>query len=204
MSWLYFDDNINKVVIKPDALDIPEVKKVYKKDRQTKEKPYFNKVIKYMWHCFSPDHSLSNHFPQQRIQKVKDIHFEGQDMSKVENDKDVKAMIEVYLDDSLTPSERFYEGIKGDMADLLAHIRTIPMYHSINSARIVKVEYPNEKGKMVEVDAKTKLPIKLDNSKEKFDAISRADKIMELAEKLLARVKQEKRKEKQKKAMFDQ
>jgi len=204
MSWLYIDTDENRVCIKPEAVSIPEVQKIYKKDRRNETKPYFNKVITYVYHCYAPDHAFSNSFPEQRRRRVADVYFNGDDVLSLEDDKDVRALIDAFKHDCMGPSERFYENLKKDMEDLINYIQTIPMFTEIKVEKSVPVKYVDNEGQLHETTVDVKVPVSHDNSKIKMDAIKRADELLELEEKMRQRVKSEKRKKKQTRSLFDQ
>jgi len=204
MSWIYYDIQEDKVVISPEALKFDQVAKIYNKDRRNDGKPYFNKVIAWVWHCYYPDHALSNHSSYERKKRVKETYFQGVDIKNIENDKDVHALVELYMKDVMTPSQRFYEDLKKDMSDTLEYIRSIPMYHEIKHEIVVDVELPDEEGKMKTMKAKAKVPLRIDNSSEKMKAMSTAHKLMDLEESLKIRIKKEKKSKKGTKRLFDE
>jgi len=205
MSWIYIDIEDNEVKIAPEALSFPEVAKVYKRDRRNETKPFFNRVLKYIFHIHSPNHSLSNLFPQQRKERVLDAYFSpDEDISSFDTDKDIQDMVELFKNDSMGPAERFYEGLKKDMEGLIGHIQGIPMFTTIQIEKTVDVEWLDDEAKKHLKSIVVRVPVEHDNSKTKMDALKRADELLELEEKMRNRVKTERRKSKQSRRLFDQ
>lgn len=205
MSWLTYDKELDKVVIADEAMGFDEVKKIYRKDRRNESKPYFNKVITYIYHAYATVHGLSNIFPAERKKRVCNAYFNGEDVaSQLENDADVVALIDLYKKDSGTITERFYEGLKPQMEDLLNHINSIPMTRKQRVKKKINVEFIDTNGNQQHQEVDINVMIEIDNSEEKLKAFNTADKLIDLEQKMKVKVIQERKdKKKNTRRMFD-
>lgn len=185
MELLYLDDN-GQVLVATEAESYPEVQAL-----RSGSIP-FPKVIKYVYHTYSPGHPLSGYSWIERSTKVCRTYFSDDETPEYfEKDKIVKAFIKRYVEDTLTSSERFYEKLKKDMDDLKEHISNIPFSHKKSVAKdtIVKVLVS---GKKVEGKLYESVEIEIDNSQEKLDAIKRAAELITMEEKIRKSLQQQK------------
>ena len=201
MSWLIYIDK--KVELRPEGEVLPEVKALLNADK-SENKDHFNKVITWVYHIYNGEHPLEDLLPDERKQRVCDLYFKGEDVSVIEKEARVKKFIKVFQKDCISSKERFYQSIQRDIEDVLEHLQEIKMYHIIDTPVDVIVEHPNDSGELVEIKAKAKLPIKIDNSKEKLSAIGRARELMKLEAEIQMEVKKERQKKRHQHRMFDE
>jgi hypothetical protein len=202
MSWLKFNIEEAKIVIDPEAMVFKEVKKLWDSDI-SENKSYFNKVITWIYHVYKSEHAFESYLPGERKEKVQSVYFKGENVSEIENDPNVQAVIKIYSKDCMTTIERFYQNVQKDIEDLYEHIQSIKMFHLVKQQVEITVEYTNDSGEIVETKAKAKLPIKVDNSKEKLNAISQAQALMQLEQKLRIDLKKERNKNQNQRRLFD-
>ena len=194
MSWLELVDN--KVVLKPEGEALPEVKKI----RKSLD---FDNIITWVFHVYKPEHALEDLLPDERKQRVCDLYFKGEDVKYLDDSKNVQAFIKVYLKDSMTAKERFHHSVLRDIADMLEHLQSIELFHIIKKEVEVVVEIPDGEGNMKDYKAKAKLPIRVDNSKEKMEVIKRGRELLKMEGDIKMDIKKERQRKKQKGHMFD-
>lgn len=104
-------DNIS-VEIAPEAMEIPWVRDVWLNDKNP-NKPFFNKVITWVYHVYSRDHVLSGLSLSERKKNVIDIYFDGKaprsGKDNIEHNKRVQAFIQGYNKLTKTMTERIVE-----------------------------------------------------------------------------------------------
>jgi len=199
MSFLVYDEVTEKVSCTPEGMLLEEVQDLYNSDKRGDNKPWFNKCITYIYHVYKKDHIFSNSsLPVRRKKVCKDL-MNDIDPDKFESNERVKALIKRYVNEQYTPSEWFYEGIKQDMLALKQHIRNIPFHKDIKVKKTVEVSlFDGEKEiqRSVEVD----IDEKMDNSKEKMDALKRANELLDLEEKIRLKIIKENKETKRRKS----
>lgn len=202
MSWLKQNEKTGIIEVLPEAMAFDKVKAVYNADK-TSDKKDFQKIITWIYHVYKSEHPLENLFPSERKKRVIVEFFGGEDVSDFEKSKKVQDMITLYKKDSMLPSERFYQNLQQDMEDIQEHLQSIKMTKIINDEIKITVEYVNDKGEIVETEARAKHPVVVDNSKEKLDVIKRADDLLQLEEKFRLRMKKERQKKENRGYLFD-
>lgn len=192
---LYIDD-YGKVRVHQDMVAARVVTDLMAQD-QSKDKKNFDRWITYAYHMYKRDHAFSNFGPGERAQRVSSMYFLGEDISDIETINAFKDFKLVYMDMQHTVTSRFIENIKKDMEGLLEYIHKIPLSKSV----LVQLDVPDGN-----VMVKVEKWMDIDNSKEKFDALKRAEDILNLLSKLTLKMKEEQREEKKKggsRRMFD-
>lgn len=100
------------VEIAPEAMEIPWVKDVYINDKHD-GKPFFNKVIKWVFHVYSKDHALSGLSLSERKKNVIDIYFNGKmpksGLNGIESNTRVQTFITGYNKLTKTITERMLD-----------------------------------------------------------------------------------------------
>jgi hypothetical protein len=196
--FLYLEGE--EVKITDEGMLIPEVKLLYALDRRNSSKPYFKKCITYIYWAYKIDGEYRNILPSKR-KKLAVEHAEG-DLKHFNDDKKLQDVIKVYTRDQTSLNQRMYESIKKDMDDLLEMIQSIPFTKKIKID--VMVDIPLNADSTETTKKQIITTVEVDNSKEKFEAISRSEKLIDLEEKLKKKIiKEDQQKKRSQGRLFD-
>lgn len=192
-SFLYFEEETQEVKIHGEAMSLLSVMDVYNSDKRPEgDKPYFNKVCKYIYHQYYNKHPLYENLSFiERKQKLIDNYFGGHNtaVNDLEKNVKVKEMVKDYQYYMYLFSERKYQTMLSKIDQLSEHLETIPLKRYTNVEHMVKVKVPGSDEEH-EVMAKGKMEI--DNSKEYFAAIEMIKKALDIEEEIRNRLKKEK------------
>lgn len=180
MGMLFLKEN--RVVLSEGCMDISEVKTLYNRDK-TETKKFFNDVLTYIYWVYSKDSVCANKYPEDRKKFVIANFLPSRNYKEFEEHKHVRELIVMYNDLEKTLTERFYDDLKGDMEEMLNYLRNIPWTKKIKIEKDVDVYVGGESHK-VRVDAN----LDHDNSDTKVSALSKAEKLIDLEEKLKLKI----------------
>lgn len=183
MSFLVITDNKIELVVGAEKL--PAIEELISRDR-SEGKKFIRDAYTYIYYVYSPDSICRNKYPEDRKQFVINNFLPSRKKEDFEENKYVKAVIEVYNDLNLSLSERFYNDLKSDMEEMLIYLRNIPWTKKLKINQEVEVMVGAELQKIM-----VNVTIDHDNSQAKLDAIARAEKIIDLEEKLKDKVAKE-------------
>lgn len=181
---------VNKqVVLSPEAEEFPEIVRLRNSDK-TKGKKFFNSCLVYIYHTYSFDHVMNNMLPMERRRRVCETYLNGESYEKYEKNQRVRAVIELFMDDEYSINERFYQGIKNDMEQLMNHLNNIPWERKMMIEKPLVVKHP-ETNDDIEVTIKDEIIV--DNSAEKMAALDKAKKLMGIMSELEKSIKEERK-----------
>lgn len=180
----------DKVQPKEGAMELQAVKDLYNRDK-TDSKKFFNDCITYIYWVYSKESICANKYPEDRKRFVIANFLPTRKIEDFDSHKHVVAVIDLYNELNLTLSERFYEDLKRDMEEMLNHLRSIPWTRKKAIEKNVEVYIKGEP-----FNTPVKVEIEHDNSEEKLACITRAEKIIDLEEKLKAKVYKEQKEKK--------
>ena len=198
MSFLGYKNG--GVFVEESAMSIPELSRLYKADN-TKNKAYFEDCIAYLFFMYKRKGIYSGRLPRQAQDIIEKTHLKKTKAKEIEDDPNFKDVKKLYLDSQLTLTENFYEKVREDMQGLLNYISEIPYSKTAYVDTTVEVPGPDNIPTKFPVRAK----VQLDNSKEKAEAIALCERLINLEEKLSARIAKEDQEKKitDSKALFD-
>lgn len=201
MSFLYIDKDTEEVMIRPEAIKLPSVKKLYSSDKRPGEveKPFFKRCLKYIYHMYCNDHPVfKNLGPKERKIRVAETSFSDDTRIEIDNfekNKKVMAVIEDYLYYQDTLSSKKYRDILRKIDEVSDHIGSIPLkkLHILKDHKVSCMVPAGEDGKMVEKEFSINTKIEVDNSKEYSDSLKLLDQLLEFEEKIKVKLAHEKR-----------
>lgn len=185
---LYFNEETKKIDIIAEARDIVEVVKLHNKDK-TQGRVFYNKVLTYTYYVYSKNSVYVNMLPRERMKYVSDVHLNGYDYRKIEDDKVARAFIDRYIKLTKTITRQLFDALDKDIDELLLRIKDIP-YVKRKRIKMV-IDIPEYKGSDVLVPYEFSDIVEIENYKEKSAAIREADTLMEYREKLRKIVEKE-------------
>lgn len=194
MTFLRLNGDTGEVYVSDEGKLLPCIKGLSGKDR-TKGRTYYNNALKYIYHTYKKEHDLSYLSFNSRKQRAINLYVPGYSSDKFENDLVVVAVIKEFQEQQYTPNELFYESIKNDFDEMRDYIKEIPLRKKIKIEEIVDVLVEHE-GQIYPKEVLVKKDIFIDNSEEKFKALERAAKLIDLSNIIQQRVKEENKKKK--------
>ena len=178
----------NKVFIIKEAEYLPEYLSLCKKK-------FKDDALTFIYYMYNENSVYKELLPSQRRKYVAERHLQGVDVEEIEKDEDVQKFIKIYNEIQLSREERLRQKVQRDMDDLLDRLSDIKFSKTV----LVNVD--------VEVDGNIitkKVPVEIDNSKEKGDALKLSETLIELSKKLEVMVKgQTNKKKEQKVRLYD-
>jgi len=184
-DFLYLEGDIVK--INDQAMTLPEVKRVYSMDKH-KGKPFFNRVITYIYYMYHRDSIYRNLDEPVRRNKIRNVYFPEIRKPYFWEDERIKAMVDVYNFLAKSRKERIFDTMLKDLEDMMDHLATIKFQKTIDETHTVFVKCP-AKGEEIPVDVKVKKVI--DNSQEKLKAMKLIEEALEREETLRKKIEKE-------------
>lgn len=178
---LYLENE--EIKITEEGMQLSEVQDVYKDDKHS-GKPYFKKVITYLYWAHKKDGEWQNHFPSKREEMS--AEKAGLSIIEIRKHSKLKALIKAYVDNQTTLTERLYIGVKRDIEEVLELINSIPYVRKIQVE--LTVDIPKFEGSSGLIKYPVKQIVEVDNSKEKTEAIKRVESLIELEERLRKKI----------------
>lgn len=179
---IYIKDG--KAYLSEVADKLPEFKDLKESDK-SRDKQWFHDVLMYIFSVYTFDGVLKNLYPEQRKEyTINDILENRLKLKDVENNIYVNRAITKYTHLTMGFIKRDYEQTKVDIESLNNHISKIPFVKKIlMKNQTVSFEYKGEF-----VTAVLDVPVEIDNSKEKSDALKLKEVLYDLEEKLKAKI----------------
>lgn len=191
--FLYLDEE-NTVRVKPTALEIPEVKILYSSDRRPDgNKPFFHKAIKFIFHAYSKElskgvqHPFINLAEKERINEVKRIYFNDENINDIIENKKVIDVKNVFIKYSYSTLEKYYESVKNNIETWTNHISEIPLTIRKQIQQKVTV-FTGEGESRQEHEVYVKDYIYIDNSDEMIKATKNGSELIKIEEEIKKRV----------------
>ena len=196
MALLRLNENTGEVFVSDEGKQLPSIRSLLKKDH-TKLKTYYNASLRYIYHVYKKDHDLSFLSFNTRKQRVINDYVEKHSFERFDNDRYIAAVVKDFLEQQYTPNELFFESIKKDFDELRDYIKEIPLTKRFKFEKVVEVTFQHE-DKPVIKEVLIKENIKIDNSKEKFEALKRAGELMDLSNLFQEKIKADSKLKKEK------
>lgn len=186
MSFLFLKDG--DVLPTEEGALIPQLKAVYNADK-TEGKRFYKDVLLYVYFVYNQSHTYRDMFEDYRKKVVIERHLPKRKTEDFESNSRVAALINEYLERQLSKSERLLYQLEKDMESLLKRVSSIPYTKKVKT----KIKWVNPEGE------ETLIPVEveMDNSEEKEKTIRLAERMIDYADKLRAKVVKEKTDKKQ-------
>ena len=172
-----------RVQITEEGMMLPEVKEIWNRDKHS-AKPYFNKVITYLFWMYKKDGEYQNHPIKRRMELAGNMA--GVNPKDMEDCPHIRKLISAYVENETTLTERLYLGIKKDINDILEYVKDIPFV--VKEKVEVDVDVPKFAGSTDTVKHTIKVEVEVDNTEKKWKAMERADKLIDFEEKIRKKV----------------
>lgn len=190
---LLYIDNQGVVQITTVALANPWFKILYKRDRQSSAKPYFQKCIEFLFYMYHEDSPYIGMIESERLVTIKTTY----NLDIDENDEVIKN-IGLFLEDSMyTTTQKAYKKAIKELYEFIDYIGTIPFKqeHQVSKTFVVP-----EGQKEIHVNH----TFYYDNISIKADSWGKVLNLRKLAEDFESKcVKEEKKRVMDEKRMFD-
>lgn len=181
--FLYIEDN--KVKVTDEGMMLSCVEKLYKKDKHV-GKPYFNDCITYIYFVYKYDSMYQNQFSETKKKIVCINHVKNRNWEDLESDKDVKEIIDTYIDSQCTVTMRMILKVKEDIEKYIEYLRDIPY----TKEEVIEVKIPIKDGD-IDTTKIVKHKVLFQNGKEKKEALEMIDTFISLVDKYSIRLKKE-------------
>lgn len=189
--FLYLENS--EVKITKEGMLHKEVKDLYNVDKRNESKPFFFKALTYIYWAYKKDGEYRYKYLSDRRRLAAEHACD--DVKKFEEHEKIKSVIKLYIDLQTTLTERLYLGLKNDYENLVERIKNIPTTRKIKFDTVIEVN-----GELQKVE---KL-VEIDNWKEKSEAITMSEKLIEWEEKLRKKLyKEEQEKKSNNGRLFD-
>lgn len=171
-----------EIKITDEGMQLPTVRELWNSDKRSMSKPFFFKCMTYIYWMYKKDGEYRNH-PYKKRRELAEQH--AKDSWKIfEENTRVKAVVNTYLENQLTLTERLYENIKRDIADCIEHLASIPIKRKIKET--IEIDDVDNQGNNIK--RKIKIDLEIDNSIEKSKALDLAEKLVEKEESLRKKI----------------
>ncbi len=123
---MIFDFIDNKVSILPEAMNLPEVRALYRSDK-TKQKTYFDRYVKYIFYVYRENGIYRNQFAstRRRLTCVQQLGLGEKDWEAIERNPFVKNLVRWYIENAVTKEERLLIALDEDIDSYLQYLSGI-------------------------------------------------------------------------------
>lgn len=187
MSFLTFTES-GEILLAKEAEDYDVVKKM----KKSTSKKGFEDFCKYVYHTYSLVHPLSSLLPEQRMRRVSTEYLSDAKYWEIEkSNKTASAFIDQFIQDSYSRNERFYFMLSKDMEHFRKYLSEIPFTKKQKISKEVDITFEYN-GEDVTKGVFVSTIIEIDNSKEKIDALQKANNLLKLEKDLRKQIMEEK------------
>lgn len=191
-NFLYFDEEDIEVKVTPQAMDIPEVKILFRRDK-TGGKKFFQKTITFLYYA---EHKDSPHSHKIESVKVKDLKRMYDDLREFDHtDERYLELKKVFKASHYSMKELRYMKAMEDIEAIITMSMDVPIQISKKVELTRTIDCFDESGNSQEREIKFKETIMIDNSTEKANAIKNIKSMNELVELLEQKIKLEYKKD---------
>jgi hypothetical protein len=201
-NFLYFDADKGLVKITPQAMELPEVKMLFRRDKSMGKK-FFQKNITFLYYSEHKDSPLSHKMEEIKVRDIKRIYDNLNDFD--EKNSHYLELKKAFVESHYSMKELRYLKAMEDANAIINMAMDVPIQIKKKIELSKDIECFDEKGNPTTMTVYFKEELLIDNSTEKTKAISNIQSLNKLVEMLESQIKTEYRKESRNatRAMFD-
>ena len=201
-DFIYFDEKEDIVKITPQAMQLPEVKALFRRDKSMGKK-FFQKCITFLYYTEHKDSPLSHKMEEIKIKDVKRIYDTLNDFD--EKNQYYQALRKAFIESHYSMKEQRYRKAMQDIEAVINMAMDVPIQIEKPVDVVKTIECFDENGNPTTKEIVIREKILVDNSTEKTKAISNIKALNELVTLLETQIKAEYRQEQRNatRALFD-
>jgi hypothetical protein len=201
-NFIYFDADEGKVKVTPQAMELPEVKVLYRRDK-TMGKKFFQKCVTFLYYTEHKDSPLSHKIEELKIKDVKRMYDSLNDFD--ENNKYYLALKESFKQSHYSMKELRYLKAMQDVEAVINMAMDVPIQIKKKVQLTKEIDCFDDSGNPTKQMVIFNEELLIDNSTEKKKAINNIESLNKLTEMLESQIKAEYRKESRNatRALFD-
>jgi len=192
-NFIYFDKETGRAAVTPQAMNLPEVKILHRRDK-TMGKKFFQKCIDFLYYSEHKDSPLSQKIEALKINDIKRMYDTLKDFDQ--NNTYYLNLKKAFIEDHYSMKEIRYLKAMKDIEIVINMAIDIPIQVEKKVELKKTITCFDESGNEVEREVLFRDTIKIDNSTEKTKAISNIKALDSLSSMLEQQIKAEYRKAK--------
>ena len=167
-----------KARLSEQGIALQGVQKLKKIDK-TKGKASFAMWLRFIYFTCDKDSIYRNYLPEERKKKVVEMLFTDKSVTYFEKIAGLKAVVDIYVEQSYTFKELLYRRLLSDIEVMLDLLSKVELTRSARVTGKRDVTFFSEtEGKEVTENVHVDVMVKLDNSEEKIKAMDTLDKLL--------------------------
>ena len=192
-NFIYFDKDLGRAQVTPQSMELPEVKKLFRRDKSMGKK-FFQKCVDFLYYSEHKDSPLSHKIEELKINDIKRIYESLRDFD--ESNTYYLDFKRAFIESHYSMKEIRYLKAMRDIEIVINMAIDIPIQVEKKVELKKEIVCFDESGNEVERTITFHDTIKIDNSTEKTKAISNIKALDSLSSMLEQQLKAEYRKEK--------
>jgi len=201
-NFIYFDKDEEKVKVTPQAMELPEVKILFRRDKSMGKK-YFQKNIDFLYYSQHKDSPYSHKIEEIKVKDIKRIYEKLNDFD--EKNVYYLNLQKIFIESHFSMKEQRYLKAMSDIETVINIAMDVPIQIKKKVELSKEIECFDEGGNNITRTIIFNEELIIDNSTEKTRAISNIQSLNKLVEMLETQIKAEYRKESRNstRALFD-